>query len=317
VVEFYDFKSFTKLRKDRVINQNFSFLIMKVTSCPAWLVASSLRRHGVLIRYYSTPRLVECIRISVGTPETTEKLKQVLDILDKQDDLAIYAKECDTLLWDLDGVIADVSDSYITAIISTSAHFGVVVTKDDIISAKLKGNTSTYSKLTHTLISSKGHKVSLEEVLLKFEQIYNGTNTTKGLWEREKVIPKLELLSTLSKKFKMGIVTDRPRLEAERFLNHFKLREYFGVAVCLEDVEKIKPAPDVLQKAIKLLNGNKAIVVGDNVDIMSAANFAGVLAFGALVVPGLNNSDGSILTSFGAFRILNDLEKLKILLNIQ
>jgi histidinol-phosphate aminotransferase len=35
--------------------------------------------YGILVRYFSTPRLKDCIRISVGKPQDTDTLLQALD----------------------------------------------------------------------------------------------------------------------------------------------------------------------------------------------------------------------------------------------
>jgi histidinol-phosphate aminotransferase len=34
----------------------------------------ALEQKGILLRYYSTPELLDCIRISVGLPEHTDRL---------------------------------------------------------------------------------------------------------------------------------------------------------------------------------------------------------------------------------------------------
>jgi histidinol-phosphate aminotransferase len=38
----------------------------------------ALEQHGVLVRYYNKPGLENCIRISVGRPEQTDRLLEVL-----------------------------------------------------------------------------------------------------------------------------------------------------------------------------------------------------------------------------------------------
>ena len=52
------------------------------------------------------------------------------------------------ILFDLDGVIADVSQSYRRAIIETAASFGVTLSPDRIAAAKRAGNANNDWELT-------------------------------------------------------------------------------------------------------------------------------------------------------------------------
>jgi len=42
-----------------------------------------LRKKGIFIRYFDTPRLKDCLRISVGKPEDTDALIEALRSLPK------------------------------------------------------------------------------------------------------------------------------------------------------------------------------------------------------------------------------------------
>ncbi len=55
---------------------------------------------------------------------------------------ALLAPAMDAILFDMDGVLADVSLSQHRAIIDTAAHFGVKITKDDIVRIKMAGNAN-------------------------------------------------------------------------------------------------------------------------------------------------------------------------------
>ena len=44
-----------------------------------------LERQGILLRYYSTPGLADCVRITIGTPEQNERaLAALRDLVDKE-----------------------------------------------------------------------------------------------------------------------------------------------------------------------------------------------------------------------------------------
>ncbi len=55
-----------------------NFILCDVVGRSGAEVKQALERHGVLVRYYSKPRLENCIRISVGRPEQTDRLLAVL-----------------------------------------------------------------------------------------------------------------------------------------------------------------------------------------------------------------------------------------------
>jgi len=51
-----------------------NFVLCRVLGREATQVKDALEREGILIRYYRAPRLKDCFRISVGTPEQTDTL---------------------------------------------------------------------------------------------------------------------------------------------------------------------------------------------------------------------------------------------------
>lgn len=102
----------------------------------------------------------------------------------------------EAVLWDLDGVLADVSQSYRQAIIQTAAFFQVPLTQEDITQEKAKGNANNDWALTQRLLKAKGGvEVTLEEVTAKFEELYQGTESKAGLWTTERlIVPKVRLI---------------------------------------------------------------------------------------------------------------------------
>ncbi len=141
------------------------------------------------------------------------------------------------ILFDMDGVLADVSASYRQAIILTGARahihdttrhtsavadgglwsaaksFGVEVSGEDVAKAKAAGDANNDWKLTHRLIeqAKPADQVvpSLDEVTAKFEEYYQGTPENAGLWTTEKLIIDKSLLEKLSAKHPLGIVTGK------------------------------------------------------------------------------------------------------------
>lgn len=128
----------------------------------------------------------------------------------------------------------------------------------------------------------------------------------KGLYLREKLLIRKEILSSLRKRVKLGIASGRPRFEAELALKRFQLTHYFDSIVTLDECEEeeghmfkttgkrlklTKPHPFSLQKVIAEagIPHPQCGYIGDVVDDMMAAKRArktsNMLAIGFLGNP--------------------------------
>jgi len=296
-----------------VPNSQANFILCRISTMPAWLVASTLRAKGILIRYYSTNHLVHYIRISVGKPDDTEKLKAGLDSIQKEC-VSSYFKSLEAVLWDMDGVLADVSKSYRTSILETAKFWGVIATHEDLEKIKNEGNANNDWVVSKRLIDSKIEagrlSPTLQEVTDKFEEIYQGTEAVPGLWKLESLVPSIELLKKLKSAFpKMGIVTGRPRHDANKFIQTFNLTEFFDVVVCMEDTPKPKPDPSPVKAALDALGVTKAVLIGDTPDDIMAATFAKIGGIGALVVNNDNPKTRAALEKCNPLATVNNLQQ--------
>ncbi|KAJ0403513.1 hypothetical protein P43SY_010056 [Pythium insidiosum] len=197
------------------------------------------------------------------------------------------------LLWDMDGVLAEVALSYRQAIVETAKHFGADVTLEDIEAQKLKGNANNDWQLTWRLIAMKREArpqngvatPSLEEVTQVFEDLYQGTDGKPGLCLLETLLTPKGLLEELNRRLPKGmaIVTGRPRKDCIKFLAAHKLEHLFPVQICMEDCPP-KPSPEPVQLALEGLGvaPKDVAMIGDTVDDVVAAVTAGALAFGVL-----------------------------------
>jgi HAD superfamily hydrolase (TIGR01548 family) len=214
----------------------------------------------------------------------------------------------DCLLWDMDGVLLDVSQSYRTAILETAKKFGALITHADINKAKAAGGANNDWKLTHTLVhahkGSDGSSPSLQEVTDAFEELYQGTGGKPGLKDLECLLPSLQVLEKLAAKYPMAVVTGRPKSDCDFALEHFGIKHLFKATACMED--GIKPDPAPLHKALKALKSKTALMFGDTVDDCRAAVAAGVIGVG-VVAPGHSGElDTPILTAAGASVVLSE-----------
>lgn len=197
-----------------------------------------------------------------------------------------------TLLLDMDGVLAEVSKSYRAAIEKTCHSYGATsVTQDTITEWKARGNANDDWKLSHALILNDPNgqaDVTLEQVTATFEEYYQGTVTTPGLYTLETLIPTIETLKELRKRciaaggVGMGIVTGRPRKDCDTFLQSFNLTSLFDASYCMEDGPS-KPDPYPVLKCCELLGvtpSKDVVLVGDTPDDIAAAVAAGCSGIG-------------------------------------
>ncbi len=218
------------------------------------------------------------------------------------------------LLFDMDGVLADVSGSYRQAIIQTLARWGVNASYDDIAAAKSAGNANNDWVVTRRMLAARGIDVPLDEVTRVFEELYQGTLSSPGLWKTEKLLPSRELLARLHARLPLGVVTGRPRADATRFLKSAEISRYFACTICMEDAPA-KPDPTPVRLALKALAVEWAWLIGDSPDDMRAAHSAGIMAIG-IVAPG--DKDAVIvdrLETAGASMVLRTLDDLENLIS--
>jgi len=293
-----------------------NFVLCDVVGVDAKGLSTFLRKNGVLVRYFGTQggQLQNNIRISAGRPSDTEKLFAVLNKYEAErfnvEAAATLAthKGIDCLLWDMDGVLLDVSQSYRTAILDTAKHFGAPITHEVINKAKAAGGANNDWKLTHSLVhahkGSDGSSPSLQEVTDAFELLYQGEKGRPGLKSLETLLPSMQLLEKLAAKYPMAVVTGRPKSDCDFALQTFGLTHLFKVCACMED--GIKPDPAPLNKALAAMKSKTALMFGDTVDDCRAAVAAGVIGVGVVAPGHSTEADTAVLMASGASVVLSE-----------
>jgi len=298
------------------ISSESNFILCKVNGYSAKDITNDLRKLGILVRYFSTNVLQNYIRISVGRPIDSIRLLTGLSLVSS-------SKLCTTLnrttlnaiIFDMDGVLADISKSYQQATIQTAASFGVQVSGQDIIDMKKKGNANNDWELTRRLLENKSVIKSLHQVTEKFEELYQGTATTLGFYQKETLIPFKSLLTYLASRVPLAIVTGRPRHDANQFLNQHGITHLFKKIVCMEDGPlKPNPAPVLLAKEALQVIGT-CVMIGDTPDDIRAAKGANVIGLGILAPQEIGSASmKQALVDAGADYILQDLQELRFLM---
>lgn len=216
----------------------------------------------------------------------------------------------EAVLFDMDGVLVDVSRSYRAAIVAAAAAFGVEVGPADIRRIKAAGDANNDWIVSQRLIAAAGVPASLGDVTAAFEAAYQGTADAPGLWTQELLLATDALLDALAGRVRLGVVTGRPRRDAERLLAAAGWTDRFEVVVCMED-GPAKPDPAPVRTALAAMGVTRAWMVGDTPDDIRAARGAGVVPLG-IRAPG--DTDAASLSSAGAARVLPTLDTLLELL---
>jgi HAD superfamily phosphatase len=215
------------------------------------------------------------------------------------------------LIFDMDGVLVDVTESYRETIARTVARFtGVEIARAKIQAYKNQGGFNDDWELTHHIIREAGVDAPFEGVKECFQRVFLGKGGD-GLILRERWIARPGVLEKLSARFRMAIFTGRPREEAGITLGRFAGGLTFDPVVGMEDVEKRKPHPEGL---LKILGGNAspAYYIGDSIDDARCASAAGVPFIG--IAAPANPAYLDLVFLFqaqGAYAIVDDINYLE------
>lgn len=227
-------------------------------------------------------------------------------------------KGYDSIIFDMDGVLVDESKSYRIAIEKTVNYYlskkqiTLRTNKGEIRLIKCIPNFNNDWDVSFVLatILQEGLKVknyinkikpinestrkSEKYVKIKdiFQSYYLGNRLYRkiynrkpsignkfGLIKNDKLLIKEDLLEALSKKYKLGVVTSRPRFEAIYGLRSLKIVPKYikeSEVVAKEDCPKEKPAPDPIILLINRMGLNSPIYIGDTINDTIAARKAGI-----------------------------------------
>ena len=259
-----------------------------------------LMTNGILTKSFKGSEILKnCLRI---TAPRVQDLGVFFNALDKKD----------MIVFDLDGVVFDVSNSYRLAIKETFKYFSKKdISDDEIQRAKEQGGLNCDWDLTKYLLEKHGFEVSLEDVINVFQGIFFDANAigSKGLIDNEKLNIKPEIFEKLSEKYDFSVFTGRPRDEAIYSLEKFGILKYFCKIISQDDIDKNKrkPHPEGLMRIKRETVYNNICYIGDTIDDIYAGVASATKVYG-VADKGSKNSE--ILLDAGADGIINDVSKL-------
>lgn len=217
----------------------------------------------------------------------------------------------DLIVFDMDGVLVEVTESYRATIQATVAHFtGSEPTRPEIQDWKNRGGWNDDWKLSHAMIRERGGKATYDEVVDYFQKLFLGPNND-GLITREQWVARDGLFTRLAERATLAVFTGRLRSEAYITLDRF-LPGVFSPVVGVDDVNCPKPNPEGLNRIRGMVPHDRAWYIGDTVDDARAASGAGVPFIG--IAAPANPRHGELvdlLRSEGAIAVLDDINSLE------
>lgn len=235
------------------------------------------------------------------------------------------------VLWDMDGVLIDVSNSYRRAVVETAEAFlGTKCPPGIVQQFKVRGGYNNDWVCTKGIIDELGEgkvTATLAEVTARFQKAYKGDDYD-GYIATEPAALDGALLEKLGAKYSMALATGRPQDEALWTLRKHGWDRLLPVVVGMEQQgDKGKPHPFPLEEAVRQLKAAspdpgsaphappaQMCYLGDTGDDMRAARSAGMLAVG-VVAPGHDfAADKAVLEAAGAQLVLASPNELAALL---
>jgi HAD superfamily hydrolase (TIGR01548 family) len=221
----------------------------------------------------------------------------------------------DVLVFDMDGVLVEVSGSYRETIRETVRHFtGQDVSHDLIQDFKNAGGWNNDWLLSHRLITDRGVSVDYPDVITYFNHLFLGEQGD-GLIRYERWMPESGLLERLQERMHLAIFTGRAQYEVDITLGRHATNIRFEPIVTDDTVPNPKPAPDGLL-LIKQRFPEKTIwYFGDTVDDARSAAAAKLPFVGVSVQTNPRHGEiTSALRGEGAFAVLNDINQIEQLI---
>jgi HAD superfamily phosphatase len=220
------------------------------------------------------------------------------------------------IVFDMDGVLVEVTASYRETIRETVRHFtGELVSHDLIQDFKNAGGWNNDWLLSHRLISDRGRRVGYADVVTYFNRVFLGENGD-GLIHREHWMPSPGLLDRLEEHAALAIFTGRARNEADITLGRHAAHIPFDPIITNESVLNGKPAPDGLQMIMERFPGETLWYLGDTVDDARSAQAAGVAFIGVTPVHHPRHDEiAGLLRGFGAMTVIGEVNELEALVH--
>lgn len=183
-----------------------------------------------------------------------------------------------TVLFDLDGTLIDSTELILASYHHTLATHGRPAVPDDVwmkgVGTPLRVQLAPWADSPEEL-----------QALVETYRDYNLANHDQRIRPFAGIAELVRAVRAAG--IRTGVVTSKNREGTRRGLRLFGLEEYMEILVCADDVERPKPHPEPVHKAVAALAADPAstLFVGDSIHDLNSGRAAGVLTGAVLWGP--------------------------------
>jgi len=176
------------------------------------------------------------------------------------------------VIFDLDGTLLDSIDAIVQSFKIAAEAFNAKIDLDVVRSSIGIPSREILRKALKTEVSEQ----VINKILILRRKLHDELIMNAKLFKD--VLPVL--LELRRRGFKLALVSSNVRYRLEAILARNRLSEFFDTVVSYEDVERPKPHPDMVFKALRdvRVSPRDALLVGDSVNDVISAKKAGVIA---------------------------------------
>ena len=182
------------------------------------------------------------------------------------------------IVFDLDGVIFNISDAIKKAVEDAVEKYQIKVNIEDVLQeiALLIEKLQNYPVPQIILNSYDLLQVEFLQGMTFFKKLRVGIylfNQFNKYKEDAEMYPGIDkLISNLAQTKKLAILTNNKNTHAEEVLKKFELDNYFPLIIGFNEVAEVKPSPEGINKILKEWNfqPNEVVFIGDmTTDVMA------------------------------------------------
>jgi HAD superfamily phosphatase len=180
------------------------------------------------------------------------------------------------LIFDVDGVLVDVRESYWRSGLQTVRELtGKKPTWEELSEWKRKPGNNDDWRMVSRWATALGAPTSYEEARAAFQPFYWGRDGKPGNVTKERLLVTPKLIERWAQGRELNLFTGRTRQEFLYTFDRWPTSKLFRTIVTMDDAKK-KPDPEGLRIILDGRDRATALYVGDNIDDALAAKAAGV-----------------------------------------
>ncbi|MEZ5362157.1 MAG: HAD-IA family hydrolase [Bryobacterales bacterium] len=216
------------------------------------------------------------------------------------------------IVFDMDGVLVDPTDSFRRAVIETVRHFtGHETTYARIAAIKNEGGYNDDADVSLRIVRELGFEATRDQVNEVGMRLFWGENRD-GFVREERWLPKEGVLERLSEQARLAIFTGRGHTTASHTLGRFCPKIEFDPVMVSDHTFPLKPAPDGLLRILARHPGADAVYVGDTIDDARSARAASLPFIGIAAADAPHRDETiDLFEAEGARAILESVNELE------